>query len=221
MADTAGARLMELANGYIREQYATHDDYDQFETSLINVIITFLGNIFMCFDIYPSMHESKFSHYNTVFRRSKDDPNEVPMTFGCSYGMNEGIYRMQIENKISGFGSDAFGITTNIDIFRKHSGWFDVDGEADVYFLNGTLIAKLNDSDVACQMQYGLFKANETEPGDVITILYDGKQYKLTYLLNDKQLGKSVDVIHQTYYFFVSSCYGVKNVEYHVKVDHN
>ena len=133
-------RLIYLAHGYMREQYATHDNYDQFEPSLVNVIIKLLGNIFMCFDIYPLKHKSMFSNYNTTFIRNAGTPGSF--TFGCSYGMNKGIHKISIENKGGGFHA-AFGVTTNIEYFKQNSVWFNRHKKADICYLNGTTIGQL------------------------------------------------------------------------------
>ena len=205
-------RYLGLVNGYIREEYVAHDDYDKFETSLVNIIIKLLGNIFICFDIYPLKHKSKFSNYNTIFKRDKDDGDN--MTFGCSYGINKGIYKVSLKNTISGFGSNAFGIITNILHFKTNSVWFNEAYNADEYFLNGTLIAGAN-----AKTRYDVFKKTDTKAGDVLAMKFDANEWKLTFFLNDKQLGNTMNVKKQTYYLFVGSCYGVESLEYHITID--
>ena len=217
-------RLVHLTEGYINKQFANHDDFDQFEISLVNIIIKLLGNIFMCFDVYPSQHESMFSGYNinNIFTRNrgKDDSNGI-FTFGCSHGMNHGIYKISIQNKIGGFGMlNTFGITTDIEYFRKNSSFFNDNMKADCYFSNGTLTADLHD-DEGVTNQYELFTSWNTKAGDTLTMILDAreKQWTFTYLLNDKKLGKSLNVTPQTYYFFVGSCHHAEDLEYHLTVD--
>ena len=218
-----GYRLMHLSNGYMREQFATHSDYDQFEISLVNIIIELLGNIFMRFDIYPLQHTSLFSNYNTVFKRNKAHKQKGSFTFGCSYGMNKGVHKISIENKVNGLRWPAFGITTNIQYFKEHSAWFNADGKADISFLNRKLIGqkfcsgKQLETGKRSSTQFGVFDPNNCKAGDVISMVLNADEWTLTYELNDKQIGTTLNVIpNQTYYFFVSSNKREENVEYHI-----
>ena len=210
-------RLVYLAHGYMREQYTTHDDYDQLESSLVNVIIKLFGNIFMRFDIYPLKYKYMFSDCNTTFKRNAD--TQGTFTFGCSYGMNKGTHKISIERKTGGFDG-AYGLTTDIEYFKEKSVWFNCHKKADICYLNGTTIGQLIGSGknfVAAKTQWGTYKRGDTKSGDVMMMCLNCNEWKFKYLINDEQIGKSLNVIpDQMYYFFVSSYYNGVNIEYHV-----
>ena len=163
-----------------------------------------------------------FSNFNTIF---KCNINEG-FTFGCSYGMNEGVHKISIISKVDGFRRSAFGITTNIDCYRKEGIWFSsskyIDSGAYIFYLNATTIGHTC-PDYAFKKnnltQWNVFETVNRKSGDTISIIFDADQWILEYLLNDKKLGTATMVKpDRTYYFFVSASTS-QRVEYHLTID--
>ena len=61
MATKLETRLNNLAAGYVRTEFQAYESYDNFEESLIKLMVRFLGNILMIFDVYPLECKALFS----------------------------------------------------------------------------------------------------------------------------------------------------------------
>ena len=55
-------------------------------------------------------------------RKYENEKKTKDFTFGCSYGMNRGTHKISIQNKVSGFQLNGFGITTDIEYFGLSCG---------------------------------------------------------------------------------------------------
>ena len=199
-------RVEYLVNGYMRQEYTLHKQYDHFESSLMLIMMEFLGNIFIMFDVYPSKCKWMFSNYGKTFKR--DFPRRDNMdafTFGCSLGWNKGIHKIWIESRASGFGSNAFGITSDIKYFGTNHVWFGhQDGYK--YVMNGNLLAAIDDFSDIGSSHHNVFDESESKSGDILQICLNADQWTVTFSLNEKQLGKPMKVKpDQTYHLFISS----------------
>ena len=202
--NTVSIRCGLLVHGYIRNEYNNHKYYDQFETSLINIILQLLGNIFMIFDVYPSICKSMVSDDGLIFTKDPVEHKDIgSITFGCSYGWNKGTHKISVRNKYKWKGH-AIGITNNIQQFAERPAWYgswtrnQYKEQSYYYNLNGSILVGTH-----IPFQPGLFKSKNGN--DVISIHFDGDNGTLTFLFNDKIIGKGVKVKkNETYYLFIS-----------------
>ena len=131
-SNVASIRGCLLIDGYIRNQYCKHEAYDKFEKSLVMIIVKLLGNIFMIFDVYPVECKSSISKDGLKFK--PDQKMHKDVTFGCSYGWNDGINKVSIRNKYKWQGH-AIGITNNIQQFSEEAIWYGfVDKDEGLYY---------------------------------------------------------------------------------------
>ena len=203
--DTVSIRCSLLVNGYMRNEYNTHGSYDQFEISVIKIIVRLLGNIFMVFDVYPLECKSMFSDDGLIFKPNPEKNRNIEgITFGCSYGWNKGIHKIAIRSK-NNWTTHAIGITNNIQQFAERPAWYgnwakQYAPQNLYYNLNGTMLVGTR-----IQRQEDLYQFESQSRNDVITIKFDGDNGALTFLFNDKIIVKSVKVKkNETYYPFVS-----------------
>ena len=193
-------RCSLLISGYMRIEYCKHDNYDQFETSLVKIIVRLLGNIFMIFDVYPLKCKSMFSDDGLVFKKQPSQRGIGDVTFGCSYGWNKGIHKISIKNKYE-WNEQGIGITNRIQKFTEKAAWygyFNSDMGEYSYNLNGK---NLVGTDIESQN----FVFESKNAGGVVTIHFDGDNGTLTFLYDDKIIGKSVNIKrNETYYPFIS-----------------
>ena len=205
---TASIRCRLLIAGYMRIEYRKHQNYDQFETSLVNIIIQLLGSIFMIFDVYPMEAGSMFSDDGLTFKNNKEFRK---LTFGCSYGWKKGVHKISVKNKykwIRGV-SQAIGITNRIQIFTTKAAWYGhFDRYIDEYRYNlnsphlvGTDIPSRN------------FVFESNKGGGVITMLFDGDNGTITFYYNDKIIGESINIKKDEIYYPFISYYGEPNAE--------
>lgn len=218
---TLETRLHYLVDGYIKKKVDGYKTYDHFESSLINIMVRFLGNIFMAFDIYPSKCKSMFNDYGTIFTRTDKESDLKSFTFGCSYGWSEGVHKISIESKDTTYFQDAFGITSNIKHFKTTEKWYGSANCTQGYFytLNGDSLVTMNDPANEDEYQDEVFKEAERRPNDKLSICLDANRWRVTWYLNDEQLGKPFDIVaNETYHLFVSSAHPRPHgrTEYHL-----
>ena len=53
----------------MRNEYYKHDNFDQFETSLVSIIVKLLGNLSMIFHVYPIEWKSMFSDDELIVKK--------------------------------------------------------------------------------------------------------------------------------------------------------
>ena len=200
--DVASIRCGLLVDGYMKKEYCKHENYDRFEKSLVGIIVKLLGNIFMIFDVYPSICKSMFADDGLTFKPDRILHKGLgDVTFGCSYGWNKGIYKISIQNKYKWEGQ-GIGITNNIQRFKEKPAWYGEFTSKDKQFLQYNLNSSILVGS-GISTQYSLFSSNNG--GDVITMQFDGDNGILTFLFNHKIIGKSIDVRkNEIYYPFIS-----------------
>ena len=216
-------RLHHLVNGYIKQKFDAYKTYDHFEASLINIMVIFLGNILIVFDIYPSKCKSMFSGHGTKFKREKSDHVHGSFTFGCSNGWNKGVHKVSIQTKDTTYYDDAFGITSNIDHFKRNTYWYGSSGcdKGFFYTLNGDTLVTMNEKEFGNKTQTRVFNKIKRKPNDKISICLDANEWTVKWLFNDQQLGKPFNVVaNETYHLFISSGAHSKTVKYHLIVDY-
>ena len=150
-------------------------------------------------------------------------------TFGCSYGWNEGVHKVSIQTKNTTYYLDGFGITTNIEQFRANKRWYgNSSSKGYFYTMNASTLVTMND---IVNERYNndpdgwrRDKRSPRKENDKISICFDANNWKVTCLINDKEIGTFRVMKYETYYFFVSSGgylnEGDKRSEYHLIIDY-
>ena len=122
------------------------------------------------------------------------------VSFGCSYGVNNGNYDFKI--KCIEPGHDAIGVITSIDDCKEDDFWItNVSGDA--YFCyesNGIFHrgenAKLN-------IEFDGQKCNKWKLNDIIKINLNFDIGKVTFFQNNEKIGNSLEMIKNGTYYFV------------------
>ena len=132
------------------------------------------------------------------------DKDKKSFTFGCSYGFNQGIHTISIQNKGSTYYKDAFGITSNIDHFRTVHAWYGHSGcrniNAYLYVLNGDSLVVTNDRVNRNPPYRNLAKARDRDSNYKLPICINAEQWIVIFYLNGVQLGKPWNIVpNETY----------------------
>ena len=216
MEEEQDNRIEYLVNGYMRKRYASQKLYDQFESSLILIMMELLGNIFIMFDVYPSKCKSMISNNGKIFKRNLPSiDSQGSFTFGCSIGWNKGIHKISIQAKSGRFGSNVFGITTDMEYYKTHPVWYSRCEKGFRYAMKGDLLVACGDLTGNNTTQWGIFD-KPSKAGDILEICLNADEWTVTFSMNDKQLGKPMKVIPATYHLFVCSAENASSSEYHV-----
>ena len=170
-----------------------------FEMSLINIILQFVGNIFIAFKFYPSDCKDMILNDVQVFKRKHTGSGMKDMTVGCSLKWKKGIHQISFKSNTKAHADDAWGIITNISKVCDDYGWFYIksdksDGEIIGYTMNGGDIMDCPDpsdwdNDIGTR-QDNVITVQECKAGDIITIQFDGDSSIVSLLLNGKIKGK-------------------------------
>ena len=182
-----------LTSGYVRCEYLIKQSEDtNFEVSLINVILTFLGNIFVLFDCYPKNCQQFIFDHGQVFRKQCKFMEDYAI-FGSSIKWGKGeIHQISFKSNTKAHGWDAVGISTNIEKLCEKTGWFTdrVEATNSIAFVrNGGSILSWP-IDLRYDTQSRILKADDCKKGDIFSLLFNGIDWTLTYLLNGERTGK-------------------------------
>ena len=212
-----------LITGYVRNIYC-----DQFELWIIRLISQFMTNIFITFDIIPSqLNNKKFIFDNgKVFKRSKynfgkgDDDNIGPFTFGCSIGwMNGDEYKLSIKSLTSGYELDTFGITSNINKLCSICDWYTniartYNDDIIIYSMEGNKLPTPFDNIKSDNILF--HSCHKCKPNDIITIYFNGNNWTVTFLINNKIQGNPIKIKQNLIYspFISSNGSSYKGIKY-------
>ena len=202
-------RLEYLVNGYININFLFK--YKQYKKKyplcLSSIILIFLGNILLCFDTYPLRWKKCITNNGKIFKKLQHVT--VMYSVGCSYGWNEGIHSFKIKcvkvpnHKIA----EAFGIISNINECKDDDFWYGFSKH------NAYVVYNKNITGIGVKAQYNVCK--QFKNGDIIEIKIDCNNWNVTFFVNNKLIGKSMDInANKTYYPIMSTRY--HDTEYHL-----
>ena len=94
-----------LLSGYLRCAYLSIQDEEiNFEMSLIDVILKFLGNIFIVFDCYPKQYENLMFENGIGFRKDVENKTHY-YTFGCLIKWGKGdLHQLSLKSNTKAHG---------------------------------------------------------------------------------------------------------------------
>ena len=211
-------KLEYLGNGYTRQKYLHkngNSTTDNFEISLINIIIQYLGNILITFDCYPQGFQSQIIE-NGQAVKAYSKINATPICIGCSTEWNEGIHQISFRSNSLGHVGDVFGINSNIREFTNQPGWYTDRTELaksqtyswNVYVNNLYCHPKTSDA----LFQYAVTSDLDYKEGDILSLLFNGNDWTISYLLNGKIVGKPFKITPNLKYSpFICSYWSTRN----------
>ena len=136
-----------------------------------------------------------------------ESPAGSSFTFGCTCNnqWNTGIHKISFKSHTTSYATDAIGITTNIKYFINHECWYGSCFEGYFYGKNRTwLTENINGTGKRIERDV-LPTEQDAKPMDIISLIYDGDQGTLQFMLNHQKAGKAMKIIkNQTYYPFIS-----------------
>eukprot|EP01084_Bolivina_argentea_P263914 446874_1 len=200
-----------LTSGFVRN-HINSISKDKYDEQLSILIAQYIGNIFICFDIFHSKYIETVKSNGCIVQRGNykfeaigykygNNKQNVCILYASSCAMNKGIHEWNIKvikNKTK-FRSecdiiDAFGVTNKIDLCTQNENIFHI----------------LNDWKLSDDIKNSLFTYNfctENESGwtpkyhlylkekDVIKVVLDCIQWTLQFQVNGK-LDQNAKLIH-------------------------
>lgn len=191
-----------LITGYLNKFCLEKDIYitsfKKFEISLIALLIRFVGNVFIVFDVYPSEVEIFLSEKRSRFIRNHHHSGKAgDLTFGSSVEWTEGIHQISFRSNTLSHSTDAFGITSNIDALCDKPGWFaDKMGRTS---RNMFMVYAISGGTLLNTAQH-IMKYWDFEEGDIITIRFNAYRWTVEYLLNGVRKGDPQKVVSDSIY---------------------
>eukprot|EP01084_Bolivina_argentea_P296186 510074_1 len=222
--DTSSAKECTkfILNAYIH-QIKLCLSINNIENHLIKIISTYLGeNILMRFDICPYDYiEKEISHFGHKISRGKhnwyyiDGDNDrrerrVSVIYGCSIGFRYDIHSWKIKingNKYDENGYfcwyDYIGIAANIKINNKNGFVTETD---EAYFIKGDKYIICGCIDMFIESNHiKVDKKIETKqllkPKDVIMVILNCNKWTVTFKINGKKIGKTVNIAKDKMYY--------------------
>ena len=211
-------KMNYLTAGYVKAEYLKNKgDDENFEMSLITVILQFLGNIFAIFDCYPEGFENVISENGQVFRRKYKSGIET-VTIGCSLKWKQGmIHQISFKSNSTAHKNDGIGISTNIEKLCEKAGWYGhrLNDHGDDPFE----YAVMKGGHVA--FQGTVIKDEACKVGDIITLLFNGNDWTLSFLLNGEIQGKPQKITPDVEYspFISANAFCSNDTDYAIVYD--
>ena len=194
-----------LVYGYVSEEIKNVELEDKYPKELNLLIMQFLGNIFMRFDLIHSDYKGCIQNDGTVFKRgiyAKAKSFSAVSSYTFKPG-DIGEFRIKCNKP----GGDSIGIMDNTNIINyrsKYHSYIDVT----VYYYHGWGNLYGVDGDLVENVSEHKFKID-----DIITVKIDCNKWILTFMRNDKMVGKQIEIASKDeYYPFIGTL--SNNVEY-------
>ena len=210
-------KMDSLVMGYLKQEILNANDDDdknyQYPSELTMVFIQFLGNILFAFDtIHPDFKQYLQDSGKSVKIGRESTGSYI--SFGCSMGFISGIYTVIIKCMGGGEMNNPIGIISDIEKCKKRE-W--ILKYKDLY--RYTFYPKnLTASNLAYNYdqkarQYGVsvrFKDN-----DNVKLIINCNEWKITYFLNEEQIGVPVNIVKNIKYYLVI-CIQHWNTQYQI-----
>lgn len=185
---------------------------DKIEIQLIEIIASYLGQVFMRFDLCPSGYSTNIKANGTIIEYSNKG-NHTPVLFGCSIGVNEGIHKWKLRIDSLDKASiksplDSIGIVHDIKTAAKFctrqrtSPYYGLSLGSESYQIIGGKNINCGDNN---RVNWNAIQTDtKWSVGDVITVILNCKKWKLMFKINDKLVGKGVLIsVRKLYHLFV------------------
>ena len=206
MAFTKEQLLDYLVMGYTHQQFNIKSQDINYPQELNQIIITFIENIFLSFDMTHDNYRHCLQNYGTLIKST------LCKTFNIcsSYAFEPGSINSFKVRCLDGQGTMAeiVGIASNTEEFVQEVYVWCKQSNANVYYYCGTggISEGYNNKKLGVDTYGGLRQIVEIwKKGDTITINVDCIDWRFTVYHNDKQLGVAMSMVENiTYYPFMS-----------------
>eukprot|EP01084_Bolivina_argentea_P087309 157688_1 len=209
---TFNERLNYLVYGYVLIELNKIKLSSKYPIELNALIIHFLGNIFLKFDLVHENYKDCISKNGTVIKRSGSLKGIRWFSVCSSTSFSEGIHQFRI--KCVKPKGDSIGIMSNTDIVKeknKYHSWINCN----IYYYHGE--GTLYCGDGLGSTARGQYNLAPFEKDDIIAVKIDCNEWKVQFLRNDKLIGKTWDIQPDLSYhpFIGTRC---EDTEYHLVI---
>ena len=206
-------RYDHLIAGYVTREILNEQSND-YPLDINSIIIHFLGDIFVIFDIYHTAHQQCIQKQGTIIKRAAGtygikggaeySSRWVYFSVGSSMEMDHGYYSFDIKC-VEPNRYDAIGITSDLSICEERNMWFG-DGTGHTYcYKGGGAIAGL-------ASQIGI---QSWEKNDLLSVKIDCEAWTVSFYRNGQLMGKAVDMEKNVkYHAFIGTA--MNETEYHL-----
>lgn len=185
-------QVTHLVNGYLREELLGSNNEYLYPESLTALFIRFLGNVLLGFDVICEKYKDFISDNGRVLMVDKKKCNET-ITVGCSYPFERGVYTVSVKYYKTR-DHCPIGIISDISLCEKEKWIFDADDTFVYAFYDENLCEHVpSDKYKSNGLQFDVCKGYQNE-NDNVKLMIDCNQWKLTYFLNDEQIGNPVNI---------------------------
>ena len=205
-------RLNFLVIGFVRNQYVMKKKL--FDPQLIMIMVKSLGNVFMKFDLFPPECDDMIDENGTVVKWTKQSPTEL--TIGCSYGWNYGLHEIHIECITEYWHYTAFGITSNPHFMSKESAFImEVKTGCHYGLIMGVVGGMIDGYEDSVPFTFDAYNCDKANKKSIVTIRYNGNEWKVTFLINGKVIGTRDIEPCVTYYPCIGFTYRVQHIGFY------
>ena len=198
----AHAELQQhLVNGYVKQEFSGNCN-SSYPLELSNVILIFLGNILIKFDVFNDDFK-RFIDENgkhIKYMISGKSLTQNLNTICCSFGMNKGVTIIDIKC-INPCGSGVIGILSDIDECKTGKWIVNMSGYKYWWYNASTTIFGEKDNEDIVES----FDVKESwKPNDIVRMKIDCNEWKLTFYLNEQAMHTMPLHENIKYYLFVN-----------------
>ena len=203
---TIKQRERDLINSYIKENMIDNNaDQDRYPLELNYIILAFLGNVILIFDIVENELSKSFIYEAGKCIKGKDTAKWKKV--GCSLPLNNRVTRIDVDimEEISNNGN-VIRIGSNIEECTTHKWWYQMSGYKYWWQCTLCIVSQYNHRNLSYSRNEQNWTAN-----DIISINIDWDLWIMTFYLNNMpqytfSLQRDVD-----YHLMISGC---ENFEY-------
>ena len=199
---------------YLVDRYVSNQFINSYPKELNLIIIKFLGNVLLRFDIVHPNYRDQITGYGTIIKRPKQGNQPKWLQYMCfsSTTFTNGIHEFRI--KCIKPNEDAVGIVTGTSGCKsKKIHWASVNEDLYFYYGGGFVQYRKHNGIWASSSD---LKCPKWEKNDIITVNVDCYKWILTFSMNNKMAQKVKIVPNKVYYPFMGLQY--HDVEYHLIV---
>lgn len=189
---TIQQKLQDLIGGYIKEVW-TIERNDKWPVELNKIVMHFLGNVLIKFDVVGDAKLLEYIRENGKFIET-DMYKDHTMNFGSSCCMKDGVTIIDVKCVQLSSTYNTIGVLSNIGEFKKGEWLPNITGYMYIWDNNEAIYGEKDGADI-----------EPWKEGDIITLKIDLNAWEITFYLNQKAKHKMKLEQHIDYYFVMEA----------------
>ena len=207
-----------LVTGYLKQEFLKQNDKYQYPEALTILFVRFLGQILFRFNAVCPKYKHLVEEAGDTLKIKDRDGTGAYLKVGSSYPFISGIYTLIIKLISDDPANNPMGIINNIDVLKHDDDHWIFDSALMDNYIYTIYLWNLCQSSAAEDYGSNGMQGAVCETwkkNDEVKFIINCDEWKLTYFVNNKQIGDPVNIAKDMEYYFVI-CIQDWNKEYRI-----